>query len=104
MAEHVAYYRIESGKNAGIVLTMGNWPEPVLKTLGCTPERMFHRRVATRAEHLLIRTTMRFKSWRYRTAEDLLEDEAKNLDMESLDALKRGLEVGGVEPCWEAHS
>lgn len=35
----VRYYRITNGRNAGIAVVFGDWPERVRKHRGWTPER-----------------------------------------------------------------
>lgn len=83
----VNYYHLKEGRNVGVVVAFGSWPERVLKHRGWTRGRRIHLRVATEREHEMIRESMRYQAWLYRTRSALLEDEAENLDEE--DGFKR---------------
>lgn len=92
MIQMVRYYRIPSGRNAGIVVAFGDWPERVLKHRGWTPERCVYRRVATAAEHAWLAACLRFQAFRYETIEGLLSDEAQVVDQEMLKSISHSLQ------------
>lgn len=94
----VNYYHLKEGRNAGVVVAFGSWPERVLKHRGWTRERRIHLRVATEREHEMIRESMRYQAWLYRTRSELLEDETENLEQVFVpDALSPSGSRGGLQ-------
>lgn len=91
----VNYYHLKEGRNVGVVVAFGSWPERVLKHRGWTRERRIHLRVATEREHEIIRESMRYQAWLYRTRSALLEDEAENLDEDGFKRLCESLDLAG---------
>lgn len=92
MIQMVRYYHIPSGRNAGIAVVFGNWPDRVLKHRGWTSERCVCRRVATQTEHEWLEGCMRFQAYRYSTAEELLIDEAQIIDPAQLARVAEALQ------------
>lgn len=73
----VRYYRLTSGRNAGIAVVFGEWPERVLKHRGLTLKRQVCQRVATEEEHTWLAGCNRHQAIFYKELEGLLEDEAR---------------------------
>lgn len=92
MVQMVNYYRIQSGRNAGIAVVFGRWPERVMKHRGWTPERHVTMRVATQAEHDWLANCMRHQAYRYQDVAELLEDEKQILDADVLARIARALQ------------
>lgn len=92
MIQMVRYYRIPSGRNAGIAVAFGEWPERVLKHRGWTPERCVYRRVATEKEHEWLAACMRFQAFHYPTVDGLLADEAQIIDPAMLNSIAAALQ------------
>lgn len=76
----VNYYHLKDGKNAGIVMTFGQWPERVLKHRGWTKQRLVTTRVATQEEHEWLANCMRHQAYRYDSVTALIEDERNFVD------------------------
>jgi hypothetical protein len=76
----VRYYRIPAGRNAGFAVVFGDWPERVLRHRGWTDERCVTRRVATEEETDWLANCNRYQAIRYRTLDDLLQDETDIVD------------------------
>ena len=92
MIQMVNYYRIQSGRNAGIVVVFGRWPERVLKHRGWTPGRHVASRVATQDEHDWLASCMRHQAYHYQDVAGLLEDEKLILDADVLARIASALQ------------
>lgn len=97
MVEMVRYYRIPTGRNAGIAVVFGEWPERVLQHRGWTPARCVTERVATQEEHDWLAGCMRHQALRYPTLKGLLDDEARILDRAQLARLACSLTIAAGE-------
>lgn len=75
----VSYYRIPAGRNAGVVVVFGAWPERILRHRGWTNDKRIYQRGATPAEHDWLRNCMRYQAFRYESVDGLLEDEKQVL-------------------------
>ncbi|BBN90561.1 MULTISPECIES: hypothetical protein [Rhodocyclales] len=91
MIQMVRYYRISAGRNAGIVVAFGDWPERILKHRGWTPERCVCYRVATEKEHEWLASCLRFQAFLYPTVEGLLADEAQIIEPDVLSRIAAAL-------------
>lgn len=80
----VNYYRLPTGRNAGIAVVFGCWPARVMKHRGWTPERHVATRVATQDEHDWLSNCMRHQAYLYSDVYGLLEDERQVLDAAQL--------------------
>ena len=73
MAMYVRYYRVKSGRNAGIIVAFGEWPARILKHRGW--KNQITMRVTTPEEDDWLSDCMRLQAIHYKSAHDLLEDE-----------------------------
>lgn len=88
----VNYYRVPTGRNAGIAVVFGSWPERVMKHRGWTPERHVARRVATQEEHDWLANCLRYQAYHYQDVAGLLEDEKQILDANVLARIASALQ------------
>lgn len=92
MVQMVNYYRIQSGRNAGIAVVFGSWPARVMKHRGWTLERHVATRVATQDEHDWLANCMRHQAYHYQDVDGLIEDEKHFLDTEQLARIANSFE------------
>lgn len=92
MIQMVRYYRMTTGKNTGIAVVFGEWPDRVLKHRGWTPDRCVCERVATESEHEWLAGCMRHQAYRYPTVDGLLADEAQILPTDVLSRISSALQ------------
>lgn len=89
----VTYYRVSAGRNVGIAVVFGDWPERVLTHRGWTNSRYVCERQATAEEQEWLAGCNRFQAMRYKTLEGLLEDEARIIDAPQLARIARALAI-----------
>lgn len=99
----VTYYRVSAGRNAGIAVVFGDWPERVLTHRGWTNSRYICQRQATAEEQDWLAGCNRFQAMRYKTLEGLLEDEARIIDAPQLTRIARALAVAMSSPSHNRH-
>lgn len=86
MAMFVRYYRVESGRNAGIIVAFGNWPTRILKHRGW--KNQITMRVTTAEEDEWLSDCMRLQAIHYKSAHDLIDDELHILEGNVLEYIK----------------
>lgn len=92
MPHMVRYFRIAAGRNAGIAVVFGDWPQRVLTHRGWTAQRYRCQRLATAEEETWLAGCMRHQAFRYPTLDGLLEDEAQILEPAQLARISRALQ------------
>lgn len=86
MTMYVRYYRVEAGRNAGIIVVFGEWPARILKHRGW--KNQITMRVTTPEEDSWLSGCMRFQAIHYKSAHDLIDDEQHIIEANVLEYIK----------------